>query len=128
MSVDKFGHFSSYKKEVLKKDVPKWFGFSLDKDKNLDFQNKRLKNVRRPIEETDAVNKAFLFAQIYNEQKILKNGINIEIIRVRDELSQVKAQIKSILDLQPIIEVKPYIDNSYKANLKKDGEKTIPRK
>lgn len=97
MSVDKFGHFSNYKKEALRKDVPKWFGFTLDKDKNIDFQNKRIKNIRTPLEETDAVNKSFLFAQISNEHKILKNEINLEITPLREELSTFKLQTKNII-------------------------------
>lgn len=116
MSVDKFGHFSSYKNEVFKKDAHKWLGFTVDKDKNFNLQNKRIKNVQNPLEEKDAVNKGYLFSQIYNEQKILKNGINVEIIRVRDELSQVKAQIKTILDIQTILNVEQLNKNKYNSN------------
>lgn len=104
MSVDKFGHFSSYKNEILKKDAHKWFGFTVDKDKNVDLQNKRIKNVANAVNENDVVNKSYLFLQIRNEQKILKNGINNEIIRVRDEISQLKREVKTILNEKFILE------------------------
>lgn len=112
MSVDKFGHFSSYKNEVLKNDAHKWLGFTVDKDKNVDVHNKRIKNVRNAVEDYDAVNKAYLFLQIHNEQNILRNGIKKEINRVRNELLQVKDQLKNILNELVILD--RYNKNSYK--------------
>lgn len=64
MSVDKFGHFSKNydfnNNEKARRKIQKVVGLVLDRDNNLDVQNKRLKNISFPTQEKDAINKHYL--------------------------------------------------------------------
>lgn len=68
MSVDKFGRYYSPKKNydnILKrKNATKVFDIIMDSDNNFNVQNKRIKNIANPLEEKDAVSKAFLLTKI----------------------------------------------------------------
>lgn len=72
-------------------------GIAVDKHNNLDIQNKKIKNLGPPSEETDAVNKAYLQTQIHRSQEIL----NIEILSIRHDISQLKNTLKSLMSSTP---------------------------
>lgn len=102
MTVDKFGrHYSKqkYNSDVLKKNVPQILGIIVDRDNNLNIQNKRIKNVAPPREEADAVNKAYLQIQINRTQDQLKRGINTEVLSVRNHIHELKSNLKDIYDV-----------------------------
>lgn len=101
MTVDKFGHYYNHKynSEILKKNVSKTLGIILDKDKNLDIQDKRIKNLATPSEGTDAVNKDYLHSQINHVQEILKRGISKEVVNNRKDIIELKQKINDIYDV-----------------------------
>lgn len=97
MSVDKFGHFSN--SDVLRRNVPKILGICVDSHNNLDIQNKKIKNLSPPSDDTDAVNKTYLQTQINHSQEILKRGLNTEIITIRKEIAELKTNLKDVYDV-----------------------------
>lgn len=101
MTVDKFGHYyaQKYNSETLKKNVTHTLGITLDKNNNLDIQNKKIKNLAPPTEGTDAVNKTYLSVQINHTQEVLKKGISKEVINLRKEITELKRTIKDIFDV-----------------------------
>lgn len=95
MSVDKFGHFSN--SDSVRKNDPKILGFGIDRHYNIDVKNKKIKNLAPPSEDTDAINRAYLQAQITRSQAILKNEMKPEFIDIRSEIAQIKNSIKDLL-------------------------------
>lgn len=92
MSVDKFGHFSN--SNISKRNVSKNLGISTDQYNNIDIQNRKIKNLASPSEDTDAVNKIYLQTQISHSQDILRTEVSTEIKDIlRTELS---TEIKDI--------------------------------
>jgi len=61
MSVDQFGHFSVDKErsENLKRRIKSTEGFFIDKDGNLNAQNKRIKNGTNRLDNDDLATKQF---------------------------------------------------------------------
>jgi len=61
MSVDKFGHFSVDKEwsENLKRRVNSTVGLFIDKDGNLNAQNKRIKNGSKSLDNDDLATKQY---------------------------------------------------------------------
>lgn len=61
MNVDKFGHHL-HKSKRFKPETPVFVYCNLNytSDKNLDAQNKVIKNIQTPINENDAVNKEYV--------------------------------------------------------------------
>ena len=98
MTVDKFRHYyiQKYDSEILKKNVSKTLGIIIDKHNNLDIQDKRIKNLAPPSEGADAVNKDYLYSQINHVQEILKRGISTEIIKIRQDVIDLRQQITDI--------------------------------
>lgn len=100
MSVDKFGHFSSGNI----RNVPKVLGIAFDRYNNLNIQNKKIKNLGPPTEDTDAVNKAYLQKQINYSREILKQDLNSDIIIIKQEIAQLRDILnKSFNDIHAII-------------------------
>lgn len=98
MSVDKFGHYAS-NSNVLRENVSKILGIVVDSHNNLDFQNKKIKNLGAPSEDTDAVNKVYLQTQINHSQEIVKRGISTEIVDIRREISNLKNSLQDVYDV-----------------------------
>lgn len=98
MTVDKFGHYYNHKynSEILKKNVSKSLGITLDQSNNIDFQDKRIKNLAPPSEGADAVNKDYLYSQINHFQEILKRDISEEIVIIREDIALLKENIDDI--------------------------------
>lgn len=98
MTVDKFGHYynQKYNSEVLKKNVSKMLGITVDEDYNINIQNKKIRNIAPPTEDSDAVNKAYLYSQIKHIQEILKHDLNTEFNSIRSEISELKKKLKDI--------------------------------
>ena len=98
MTVDKFGQYynQKYNSEILKKNVSKTLGIIIDKNNNLDIQDKRIKNLAPPSEGSDAVNKDYLYSQINHVQEILKRGISAEIVNIRQHVIDLRQQINDI--------------------------------
>lgn len=102
MSVDKFGHYYNsklnYNNNILRKNESKNFGIILDSDKNLNFQNKRIKNVASPIEDNDSVTKDYLLSQINQIKKDLLLKINKNEDVMYNKISNINQNQKSYID------------------------------
>lgn len=102
MSVDKFGHYYNsklnYNNNILRKNESKNFGIILDSDKNLNFQNKRIKNVASPIEDNDSVTKDYLLSQINQIKKDLLLKINENEDVMYNKISNINQNQKSYID------------------------------
>ena len=96
MSVDKFGHFSINNTKVLKRDAPKVFGFFIDENRDLNIQNKKIKNLGSPAEQTDAVNKVYVQSQVNHSEEVLKKIFNKQIVYIRQEIINLRNDIKDI--------------------------------
>lgn len=100
MSVDKFGHFSPDNSNAFKRDAPKVLGFFIDGNRNLDVQNKKIKNLDTPSEKTDAVNKIYVQTQLIILQEVLKKEIHDENLKIREEVVNLR---KDIIDIYGIL-------------------------
>lgn len=87
MPVDKFGHFVEVKNDSPRKHVNKSMGFLMDRDRNLNFQNKRIKNLGYPIEEKDAVSKGFLQTEMQKLQQEMITTLQTQIQKIYQELT-----------------------------------------
>lgn len=98
MSVDKFGRYSKqkYNTNILKKNVPRIVGIIVDSDNNLNVQNKRIKNLGVPRDDTDAINKGYLQAEINRTQDQLKRGLNTEVVSIKNNIKELKSIINDI--------------------------------
>lgn len=101
MSVDKFGHFS---KDMQRGNVPKIPGINFDKNNNLNIQNKKIKNLGSPAEDTDAVNKAYLHNQIEHMREVLKKEVNVELTDIRREITEMICNLNAVNKILPRIE------------------------
>lgn len=103
MSVDKFGHYYNSmlnNNNILRKNVEKTANIIVDNDKNLNIQNKRIKNIATPLEEKDAVTKGFLFTQIEQIQKdllLIINKNSKELDMVREYLKRMENLLNDVL-------------------------------
>lgn len=93
MTVDKFGHYimRKYKtnnSEEKRNYCMRMFGFTLDGNE-INMVNKRITNVALPLDELDAVNKAYVSSEIY----LLNGTLNEEIQVLRNEVKELKDQI-----------------------------------
>lgn len=90
MSVDKFGHFSN--SHLLKRNVPKVLGIFIDRYSNLDIQNRKIKNLAPPSEDTDAVNKVYIQTQISRTRDSLIKDLEY----IREEITNLKNDIQDL--------------------------------
>lgn len=83
MTVDKFGHYFNrkYSSEEKTKTLLKTFGFRLDGD-NVNMEHKRIVNVALPLDELDAVNKAYVNSQIRH----MIFGVSEEVKTLKTEI------------------------------------------
>lgn len=98
MSVDKFGHYSFNNSYPIKRDVPKVLGFFFDNDRNLDLQNKNIKNLAAPTEETDAVNKVYLQTQVNDAKEFLKADLYNTLTQIETQFFYLRDKISDIYD------------------------------
>lgn len=100
MSVDKFGHYSNekYSNENLKKTESKLIGITMDNDQNINMQNRRIKNVGVPIQETDAITKRFMQAHVTQAKENIINYINTENKQIQITLENTITRTTSDLE------------------------------
>lgn len=92
MSVDKFGRYSKRVDGVSKRGPPGQ-GFLLTSDGNFDLTNKRLKNLNKPEDKYDAVNKIYIEEHV--ERKISNFYLN-NISKINSEMKQLKENVNSM--------------------------------
>jgi len=88
MAVDKFGHFSVDKErsENLKRRVKSTEGLFINKDGNLNAQNKRIKNGTKPLDNNDLATKQYtveIFGKLGEDlRKIKPQNINRRLTKI----------------------------------------------
>jgi len=85
MYVDKFGHFSVDKErsENLKRRVNSTEGLFIDVDCNLNAQNKRIKNLSKPLNNSDLATKQYtdeILGKLEEDlRKIITQNVNRQL-------------------------------------------------
>ena len=91
MSINKFGHYLNDTSSIISiKNAPKLLGLYMDKDNNIDVQNKRIRNVASALEENDVVNKMFLQSYTEKMQKETIDYLKSDIEEIREILFNMK--------------------------------------
>lgn len=102
MPVDKFGHHSKsqnnfIKNEKNKRKIRQVVGLVLDKNNNINVQNKRITNVSFPTQEKDAVNKHYLGTEIRQLQQDLTTLNKQEYKKLDGKLNNIDNSIQNMI-------------------------------
>lgn len=101
MPVNKFGHFTVSTNNSLKRHASKNFGFILDGDRNINVQNKRIKNVSSPVNDKDVVTKVFFDTEVGGIQADFLDTINSVAEDIKKKISDITkdtSALKSSID------------------------------
>lgn len=99
MTIDKFGHYF-HGSEVKTKYILIDFGFTVDENK-INIENKRIVNVASPLEELDAVNKAYLNSQFNHMKELLKKYIIEEVADTRTKFNVLNEGVSDVYEIIP---------------------------
>ena len=99
MSLDKFGRYSlSVNDANLRRNILKAVGISLEQDKQINCHWKRVKNLGRPVELTDAATLGFTLEKLSDIEKKLNLSISVFKRSIMIDIESLFPTIKQYLD------------------------------
>lgn len=94
MSVDKFGHFSKGSSKGVERGPP-GHGFNLTFSGDYDIQEKRIINLREPLEKKDATTKSYVEYEVKKVKDITDNLKN-EIDKCANSCDYVESKLEEL--------------------------------